>query len=279
MTTRSTPGTSSIPRASFAPPVPPARTTTGRRHKPVILIPACALWRTLMEMSSGVSCSVRRAISRRPASTQRSPSMRSISVHDGLLVGLAVTAHQDVLVERVAEVAQQRRADGVQRRHDADAVGRHLLGLLRRGALPDAQRARRLAGHGGRQRHRRVDEQLPLAQGAPEVRQRLGLVAEGHAQDHGLGAAGGLVVREPLEAALGDRRAGALRRLRRPARVARAHDDGHPGAAPSHRQAEAERPGGADDAHGREHQAGEYKSPPWRLWFASACASRPVPRS
>src|SRR3954468_14034153 len=32
MTTRSSPATSAIPRASFAPPVPPARTTTGERE-------------------------------------------------------------------------------------------------------------------------------------------------------------------------------------------------------------------------------------------------------
>jgi hypothetical protein len=48
-------------------------------HRPVILIPACVLWRTLIEISSAVRDSVIRAISKRPTSTQRRPSMRSIS--------------------------------------------------------------------------------------------------------------------------------------------------------------------------------------------------------
>ena len=42
--------TSSMPRASFAPPVPPARTTTGPGSvgRPVMRMPACVLWRMLM---------------------------------------------------------------------------------------------------------------------------------------------------------------------------------------------------------------------------------------
>jgi len=47
----------------------------GSAHRPVILMPALTLWRTLMEMMSGVRPSTMRAISSGPQSTARSPSI------------------------------------------------------------------------------------------------------------------------------------------------------------------------------------------------------------
>ena len=75
---------------------------------PVILIPACTLLRTLIEISSGVSCSVE-ARHLQTAGVDAAQALDAVDqLHDGVLVGLAVAADQDVLVERVVEVAEQR---------------------------------------------------------------------------------------------------------------------------------------------------------------------------
>ena len=217
---------------------------------PVILIPACALWRTLIEISSAVSDSTMRAISRRPASTQRRPSMRSMSAMTRSLSSRWLPQTSTSSSSACSRSPHVGGADGVQRADHAHAVGHHLLGLLGGGALPHAEHARGAAADGGGQRHRRVDHELVLAQRALEVGQRLGLVAEGDAEHDDLGLRGRLGVLIALEMAVGQGRAGALGGLDGAGGIARAQDDGDAGAAPAQRQAEAERAGGADDRNG-----------------------------
>ena len=72
-------------------------------------IPAWVLWRMLIAIISAVSDSVIRAISSRPASTQRSPGDAVEQRRDALLVGAAVADDQHVLVERVVEVCRATR--------------------------------------------------------------------------------------------------------------------------------------------------------------------------
>ena len=64
-------------------------------------MPECLiLWRLLTEISSGVSCSMMRAISRSPQSTGRRPGIRRDQLGD-VVLGLAVVAgDQHVLVHR-----------------------------------------------------------------------------------------------------------------------------------------------------------------------------------
>ena len=128
--------------------------------RPVIRIPACALYRTLIEISIGVSCSTIRAVSSRPALTARSPGISSIKPGDTSLVGLSLSADQDVFVDLGVGVGEHRGADRVKRGDHRHPVGRHLLRLLGRRALPDAQRAGRLAPDGRGGRDRAVDQDL-----------------------------------------------------------------------------------------------------------------------
>ena len=160
-----------------------------------------------------VSDSVMRAISSRPQSTQRRPSMRSISSDAATLVLARVPAHEHVLEQRVVEVAQRRGADRVQRGDDADPVRDQLGCLLGSRALPHPDRPRRLAGDRGRERDGGVDHQLPRPQRVPDFGQRVGLAAKRHAQDDGLGRARGGRVLVRGERALRDLPARAIGRL------------------------------------------------------------------
>ncbi len=83
----------------------------------------------------------------------------------------------------------------------------------------------------------------PGGQRLLQVRQRLGLVAERHAQDHAVARAGrgdgaGVVVSG--EAPTGDERPRALRGFLGASRVARADRDRHAGAREAQREAEPE---------------------------------------
>src|SRR5580700_7808284 len=145
----SPPTTSSIPRASFAPPVPPARTTTwvvtaspGSRCAPR---PGWSMRAQARDLDSGpdLVAHVDRDDQRgellddpghleRAAVDRPQPWDRLYELGERHLVLAAVAAHEDVLVEVVVEVRQERCADGVERGHHVHAVGRHLLRLLRR---------------------------------------------------------------------------------------------------------------------------------------------------
>ena len=166
-------------------------------------------------MISGVSCSMIRAISSGPQSTARRPGICSTSCGQRAPCPRGVAADQDVLVEVVLEVGEQRGADRVKGRDDAHAVGGHLLRLLGGGALPDAERAGRLAADRGGERDGRVDQQLALAQRVLEVRQRLRLAAERDAEDDELGlAARRRRCAAPVNASVRDRRSRAVGGLR-----------------------------------------------------------------
>ena len=136
----------------------------------------------LIAISIAVSDSLIRAISNRPQSTLRSPSIRSISAATRCLSSRRSPHTSTSSLERSIEFAERRRADGVQRRDDGDAFGDHLRRLLRGRALPDADHSRRLSAERRGERHRGVDQQLAGLQGALEVGERLGLVAERHAE-------------------------------------------------------------------------------------------------
>ena len=86
----------------------------------MILIPARILWRTLIEMISGVSCSTIRAISSGPQST----GAKTVDHVDELRRASALSSRRSpqiehVLVEVVVEIGQERGADGVEGGHDA----------------------------------------------------------------------------------------------------------------------------------------------------------------
>ncbi len=199
----SRPTTSCMPRASLAPPVPPARTTTWlagegvRGGSPAPLPSPCGAptptappaapsdgcprgpcSAEFTAISIAVSDSVVRAISRRPQSTQRSPSICCSSAAASRLSARA-SPHTSTSCSSAWSRSVSEAALIVCRALDhAHTRARHLLRLLRGRALPDAEHARRLAAHRGRKRHRRVDQQLSLAPGALEVGQRLRLAAE-----------------------------------------------------------------------------------------------------
>ncbi|MFN2617773.1 MAG: NADPH-dependent F420 reductase, partial [Thermoleophilaceae bacterium] len=97
------------------------------------------------------------------------------------------------------EVAERRGAHRVERAHDDDAVGRHLLRLLRRRALRHAQEPRRATGHRGGERHRGVDEDLPRLERLLQVRQVLRLRPERHGQQHDRPAPRGVGVLQALD--------------------------------------------------------------------------------
>ena len=119
------------------------------------------------------------------------------------LVGLAVAADQHVLVELGVGVGEAGRPDRVQRGDDGDALGHHLLRLLCGRALPDAERAGRLAADRGRQRHRAVDQDLTGAQRVAQVVEVLRLGAEGDGEEDDLAAPRCLLVERPSTSAPG----------------------------------------------------------------------------
>ena len=169
------------------------------RHRPVILIPGAHLVAHVDRDDQ------RRQLLDDPGHLERTavdgPQSRDQvdELCDLCLVLAPVAADQHVLVELVLEIAQQRRADGVKRGDDPDALGRHLLRRLRRRSLPHAERTGGLAADRRSERHGGVDEQLPGLQDALQVRHRLGLVAERDADDHRLGLLCGLLVLESRE--------------------------------------------------------------------------------
>ena len=179
ITVSSSPSRSCNPAASFAPPVPPASTTTDTRPRPA---PGIAVGEA-RDLQPGV-CLVtavdrdqhRRQLLDDPGDLQR-PGVHSPQAGNPLdqrghprLVGLAVAADEHVLVHLVREVIQRRRAHGVQGGDHGDALGHHLLSLLCRRALPDAKRTRRLAADRGGQRDGAVDEQLARLECFAQVR-------------------------------------------------------------------------------------------------------------
>ena len=172
--------------------------------------------------------------------------MRSISCGRLALVGALVAADEHVLVEVGVEVAQRRGADVCRAETTRTPVGHHLQRLLGGRALPHAEHARRLAADRRGQRDGRVDQQLPGPQARGDVRERLGLVAERNAEDHGRRPRGGARVVVGGELALGHELGGPRGGFAGALRVARADRDRDPGAREPQRQAEAERAGGAD---------------------------------
>ncbi len=90
----------------------------------------------------------------------------------------------------------------MQRRDDFHARGHQLKRCLRGRALPHAKHARCAPADGGSERDSGVDQQLALAQRPLDVFERLGLAAEGNAQDDRLDGLDGLRVLGAGEAAL-----------------------------------------------------------------------------
>ncbi len=101
---------------------------------------------------------------------------------------------QHVLVELGVGVGERRRADRVQGGDDGHPLGHHLLRLLGGRALPDAERAGRLAADRGGERHRAVDQDLARPQRLAQVVEVLRLGAEGDGEEDDLGLLGGLLV-------------------------------------------------------------------------------------
>ena len=134
-------------------------------------------------------------------------------------------------------VGELGRADRVEGGDDGHAVGDHLLRLLRGGALPDAERAGRLARDGGRERDRAVDQELAGLERVLQVREVLGLRAEGHGEDHDRALLGGLGVRHALDLGVGHGVGELLRGLGRALRVARAEHDRAAGERPAQARA------------------------------------------
>jgi hypothetical protein len=165
-----------------------------------------------------------------------------------LLVLATIAADQDVLVEWALDVGEHGRADRVQPGDDAHTVGNHLLRLLGRRPLPDAEHPRRPAGDRRRQRDRRVDHDLPGAQHALEVCQGLRLVAKRDRQDDEIAGRGRDLVRPAGERPVRDDGPRPGRRLLGPQRIPRADRDSDPRAREAHRQAETQGAGAADDA-------------------------------
>ena len=91
-----------------------------------------------------------REISRSPQSTGRSPGMRAISAATSSLALRSSPAISTSSSIAMVGIRQRGGADGVQRRHDGHAAGRHLDRLRGRRSLPHAERARRAAADRGR---------------------------------------------------------------------------------------------------------------------------------
>src|SRR6478609_4979322 len=112
ITTRSSPTTSSIPRASFAPPVPPARTTTVLIHSDARDFDArvCLVADVDADQQRGQRLGDPRHLE--AAAVDAAQPLDALDHLGGdLFVGLAVAADQDVLVELVVEIAEDRGAD------------------------------------------------------------------------------------------------------------------------------------------------------------------------
>src|ERR1700759_3273860 len=133
-TSASAPTTSSMPRASFAPPVPPASTTTG----PVALTgrdPRRSVVQAGdLDPGPDVVAHVDGDQQRREllddarhlqgAAVNAAQPVDPVHQLDDLgLVGLAVTADQHVLVEHVIQIGQECGADRVKGADHADPVG------------------------------------------------------------------------------------------------------------------------------------------------------------
>src|SRR5215212_4497316 len=111
MTTRSSPTTSSIPRASFAPPLPPASTTTitdppsqTRDLDPRVRLVAH------VDRDQQRGERLGDAGHLEAAGVDGAQAVDAIDErHHALLVLAAVAAHEHILVERVIEVAARRR--------------------------------------------------------------------------------------------------------------------------------------------------------------------------
>ena len=198
-----------------------------------------------------------RAISRRPQSTQRRPSIRSISLAASRLSSRESPHSSTSWSSGCSRSRSEAALTVCSAETTRTPVGHHLERLLGGRALPHAEHARRLAAHGGRERHRRVDQQLAGAQRAVEVGERLGLVAERHAQDHGLApraaaVALSLAVNAPSgTAALARSGVSAARSgSREPIAI------GTPARRQPHGQAEAERARGADHRDRSRHGSG-----------------------
>src|SRR3954447_5864476 len=157
------PSASCMPAASFAPPVPPARTTQRpipltaiARLRPVVCVGEAGDPDPRVRLVAAVDADqhgCQRLADPRLFERTRVDRAQSVDQldygRDAALVGLLVTADQDVLVERLAARpapgAQRGGAQGVEGGQDGDTIGRHLLSLLGRRALPDADGAGRFA--------------------------------------------------------------------------------------------------------------------------------------
>ena len=151
---------------------------------PVSLIPACVLWRTFTEISSGVRPSIEarrleaagvdRAQAVDPARSAR-PRAR--------LSSLRVAGDEHVLVELLRRGRPaSARSPCAARSPPSTPSGTISWACSRGGALRHAEQARGLARHRGRERHRRVHQDLARAQHLLQVGQVLRLVAERDAQ-------------------------------------------------------------------------------------------------
>ena len=167
-----------------------------------------------------------------------------------------VAADQDVLVELVVEVGEQRGADRVEGRHDADALGGHLLRLLGRRALPDAERPGGLAADRGGEGHGGVDEQLPGLSTCLRLVSVSDWLRNGTLRitisESWTASAFSAAAHEAPGTCSAWRSAASCARpaSREPITI------GHAGAAEPHREPEAERAGASDDADGALGQGG-----------------------
>src|ERR1019366_7163536 len=160
-------------------------------------------------------------------------------------------------------------AAGMRRGDAAPAVGHEPRPLLRRGALPDPEHARRLAADGGGKRHRRIDQQLARVHRRADLGHGLVMAAKRHAQHDQLVRRRGGGIVEPADGAVRYRGQRALRRLLGAAGVARADRDLDTGRGQTHGKPEAKCTRRADDRDGGVgdgHAGSVYGAPdrPWR---------------
>ena len=183
------PTTSSMPRASFAPPVPPASTHDSGSARSSTLTPRVVRQAGDAHARVGIVLgidrdhqrvidSAMRAISKRPQSTQRSPSIRWSKSAAWLLSSRKSPQPARPGRGRL-EVGQRGRADRVQGRDDSHPVGRHLQACCAADPCHTPSMRVALPADGGGQRHGGVDQELARAQRALDVCERLGLAAEG----------------------------------------------------------------------------------------------------
>ena len=166
------PATSSRPRASFAPPVPPeSATRCGYQSvsgRPVSLIPACDL---LPDVDRDQQRRERLDQARRLelAAVDRAQAGDPADQFGDRALGLLrVAGDEDVLVELASSRSASFAALTVwSALTTVDPVGHHLLRLLGGRPLRDAEQPRRLARHRGGERDGRVDEDLALGWSAP----------------------------------------------------------------------------------------------------------------